>query len=121
MRRPWLVGVGAAILAVASVLVSLSLVAAVGRGPLVDGTAPSPDRAAPVSGACLPGIQQCNPVLPHPGGGAASGVVLMATLVTAGLVLAGRPALRRRRRAGRLPSGVVPTLLRPPRVRRLPI
>ena len=45
----------------------------------------------------------------------------MATLVTAGLVLAGRPALRRRRRAGRLPSGVVPTLLRPPRVRRLPI
>jgi hypothetical protein len=121
MRRRLLVGVGAVTLAVASVLVSLSLAAAVGRGPLADGTAPSPDLSAPVSGACLPGTQQCNPVVPRPGGGAAPVIAMVATLVTAGLALVAGTGLRRRRRAGRLPTGVVPTLLRPPRVRLLTI
>ncbi len=114
MGQRLLVGLGAALLVLASLLVSLSLAGAAGAGSGPDGTVLPRTLATPVSGACLPGAQQCNPVVPQPAGGVTPGVLLAATLVPAALAIAGRGRIRLPRRAVHLPRGFVPVLLRPP-------
>ena len=114
MRQRLLVGLGVATLALASVVMPLSPAFAADQGLGVHGTSPS-TLVAPVSGACLPGAQQCNPVVPQPSNGSGLVLVLIGTLAGAVMVSVGRTRLRRRRHAGHLPSGFVPAPMHPPR------
>lgn len=113
MGQRLLVGLGVTILALASVVMSLSLAFAPEHGPDPHGT--SSALVTPVSGACLPGTPQCSPVVPRPLSGVGPVLALIGTLVGTVMVTMGRTRVRHRRAAGHLPSGFVPALLHPPR------
>ncbi len=113
MRQRLLVGLGVAILALASVVMAL----APAFGAYHAAGAPGPSSSSlvtPISGVCLPGAAQCHPVVPQPSSGSSPILALIGILVGAVMVAVGQTRVRRRRPVGRLPSGFIPALMHPP-------
>jgi hypothetical protein len=116
MRWRLLVGLGTAIIVLATVVVSLALTVSGPSAPTRTGGAASPALMVPAPGVCPVGAQQCGPVIPQGDTSVTTATALVGALVVAALTAPGRTRLRRRRRSGRLAAGIVPTLLHPPRV-----
>ncbi len=111
MRRILLVGAGV----IGLVLVSLALVGPTPARASDGGLPGSPAAIAPSSG-CLPGIQQCSPVVPQPTAGPTPALLLAVTLTAPAATLVARARIRRRRGAAPLPSGFALPVLHPPRI-----
>ncbi len=116
MRPRLLVGLGSAIMVLATVLVSLTLTVSGPSAPAETAGPTTPAQVVPAPSACPAGAQRCSPVAPPGGSGATNAIALMGVLVVAVLTDPGRARRRRRPRSGRLAAGVVPSLLHPPRV-----
>ena len=115
MRQRLLVGMGAAIVALAAVLAAL-VVAGAPASAAHRASVPAQVRPAPAAGICVPAAQQCSPVVPHSSSGAAPAGVVAGMLVAVGLILPARARLRRRTHTAPLATGFGTTLVRPPQV-----
>ncbi len=114
MRPRLLVGVVSVTIVLATVVLSLALTGPGARTAARPGVPAPQARAVGEAAICPANAQQCSPVAPG-GSGPATSAVLLSVLALPVLTLPGLARIRRGRRAHRLPCGIVPTLLRPPR------